>query len=198
MKIRTGALSAFATILAAAISTAAHAGLPYGVGNAIVVPSNNVTVTLVFDHSSALFTGNLYFLGTGNATTLLNPAPNSDGTGLGTFIVNNHTSPIGTSVALPGVFNAGQVLHFAYDIVAPIGASTDVLRTDVAGDRMQFAWDPENSFFAIEDTYLSNPKCDQDYNDIVIGVCFTPVPAPGALALLGLAGLVGARRRRRG
>jgi len=27
-------------------------------------------------------------------------------------------------------------------------------------------------------------------------VAFTPVPAPGALALLGVAGLVGSRRRR--
>jgi MYXO-CTERM domain-containing protein len=33
-------------------------------------------------------------------------------------------------------------------------------------------------------------------NYVFRGVAFTPVPAPGALALLGVAGLVGSRRRR--
>jgi len=88
------------------------------------------------------------------------------------------------------------VLHFAYDIVAPVTATTAVLRTDVAGDQMQFAWDPQNSFFEIEDIYLDNPLCDEDYNDIVVGVCFIPVPGPGALALLGIAGVFGRGRRR--
>ena len=128
--------------------------------------------------------------------TLLNPAPNTDPTNQGFFVVNNHTSALNTHVVLPGVFQAGQVLHFAYDIVAPVNASTNVLRTDVAGDRNQFAWDKENQFFAIEDTYLNNPACDQDYNDIVIGVLFNPVPAPGALALFGAASMLGRRRRR--
>ena len=196
MKIRHSALLA-AAALAAGISSAAMARpLPYGAGVPIVVPTNNVTVTLIFDHSAAEFTGNLYFLGSGTATTVTNPAPNSDGTGLGTFAFNNHTSTLFSAVALPGVYSAGTVLHFAYDIVAPATATTDLLRTDVAGDRMQFAWDPGNSFFEIEDVYLNNPNCDQDYNDIVVGVCFIPVPAPGALALLGVAGLLGCRRRR--
>jgi len=185
-----------AAIAALTVTSAATAGLPYGVGQPIMVPTNNVTITLVFDHSSAVFTGNLYFLGTGTANAVTNPAPNSDATGLGTFVFNNHTSVLGSTFDLPGVFNAGQVLHFAYDIVAPADASTDLLRTDVAGDQMQFAFDPENSFFEIEDVYLDNPMCDQDYNDIVVGVCFTPVPAPGALALLGVAGLISRRRRR--
>lgn len=196
MKTRSIALNVCGLALAAVISSAASAGLPYGVGQPIVVPSNNVTVTLVFDHSSALFTGNLYFLGSGTAGAVTSPAPNSDGTNQGTLAFNNHTSIVGATFDLPGVFNAGDVLHFAYDIIAPVGASTDVLRTDVAGDQMQFAFDPENSFFAIEDVYLSNPACDEDYNDMVVGVAFLPVPGPGAVALLGVAGLIGRRRRR--
>lgn len=196
MQNRTIALGLCAFAVTGGITTIASAGLPYGTGVPITVPSDNVTITLVFDHTAALFTGNLYFLGSGNATTLLNPAPNTDPTNQGFFVVNNHTSTLGAHVVLPGVFQSGQVLHFAYDIIAPSNASTDVLRTDVAGDRNQFAWDTENQFFAIEDVYLNNPQCDEDYNDIVIGVLFTPVPAPGALALLGMAGLVGRRRRR--
>lgn len=196
MKTRFSARCAVVA-LAVAISSAAMADLPYGVGSPIVVPTNNVSVTLVFAHSAAEYTGNLYFLGSGNATTVLNHAPNSDGTGLGQFIFSNHGTPVDTAVPIPGVFNAGTVLHFAYDIVAPATATTDLLRTDVPGDRMQFAWDPENSFFEIEDVYLSNPNCDRDYNDIVVGVCFIPVPNPGSLALLGLAGLLGRSRRRR-
>jgi MYXO-CTERM domain-containing protein len=197
MQNRRIARSLCALAASAGISTAASAGLPYGMGVPITVPSDNVTITLVFDHTAADFTGNLYFLGTGDATSVLNPAPNSDATNQGYFVVNNHTSVLGSMVVLPGVFNAGQVLHFAYDIVAPFNASTAVLRTDVAGDRNQFAWDTENSFFAIEDIYLDNPQCDEDYNDIVIGVCFNPVPGAGALAMFGVAGLAGGRRRRK-
>jgi hypothetical protein len=195
MKTRTSAPTFCAAILAVSISSAAVAGLPYGVGQPIVVPTDNVTVTLILDHTAALFTGNLYFLGSGDATTVLAPAPNTDAAGLGFFAFSNHVAPIGTEVAIPGVFNAGDVLHFAYDIVAPGDATTDVLRTDVAGDAMQFAWDPENSYFSVEDIYLDEGS-DMDYNDIVVGVCFMPVPAPGALALLGVAGLIGGRRRR--
>ncbi len=196
MQKRKTALCLCATAVIAGVSSTASAGLPYGTGVPISVPTNNVTITLVFDHTAALFTGNLYFLGSGNATSVLNPAPNTDPTNQGFFVVNNHTSALNTHVVLPGVFQAGQVLHFAYDIVAPLNASTDVLRTDVAGDRNQFAWDRENQFFAIEDVYLNNPDCDEDYNDIVIGVIFSPVPGPGALALFGAASMLGRRRRR--
>ncbi len=200
MKTRHRTLCFCAAIAAAAISSAANAGgpLPSGAGVPIVVPTDNVTVTLILDHTAAAYTGNLYFLGSGNATTVLNPAPNSDPTGQGFFAFNNHANPIGTSVLLPGVFQAGDVLHFAYDIVAPASATTEVLRTDVAGDRNQFAWntDPNGAnYFLIEDIYPEDGS-DMDYNDLVVGVCFAPIPAPGALALLGLAGLVGRSRRR--
>jgi hypothetical protein len=196
MHIRSTARILCAVALAAAISSAAPAGLPYGVGVPITVPTDNVTITLFFDHASAEYTGNLYFLGSGDADTVINPAPNSDATNQGFLTFNNHASVVGTAIDLPGVFNAGDVLHFAYDIVAPVTATTAVLRTDVAGDQMQFAWDPQNSFFEIEDIYLDNPLCDEDYNDIVVGVCFIPVPGPGALALLGIAGVLGRGRRR--
>jgi MYXO-CTERM domain-containing protein len=183
------------------VSATAQGGipLPSGAGVPITVPTDNVIVTLVLDHTSAAFTGNLYFLGSGDATTVLNPAPNSDPTNQGFFAFSNHNNPIGTTVELPGVFNAGDVLHFAYDIVAPSNASTDVLRTDVAGDRNQFAYnaDPNGAHYVmVEDVYPGDGS-DMDYNDIVFGLTFEPVPAPGALALLGLAGVLGRPRRRR-
>lgn len=185
-----------ASIAALAATAPAFAGYPYGTGSPITVPTNNVTITLILDHRAAAWSGNLYFLGWGNASSVINPAPNTDATGLGTYIFNNLSAPVGTQVVLPGVFQAGQVLHFAYDIVAPTTATTDLLRTDVAGDQTQFAWDPENQFFAIEDTRPQN-NSDLDFNDLVVGVCFSPVPAPGALALFGLATIAGGRRRRR-
>ena len=196
MQIRSTALALCAVALAAVISSAASAQLPYGVGVPITVPTDNVTVTLFFDSSSALYTGNLYFLGSGDADNVLNPAPNTDPTNQGFFAFSNHAVPVGTSVIVPGVFNAGDVLHFAYDIVAPSTATTDVLRTDVEGDQMQFAWDPENSFFKVEDRRLDNPLTDLDYNDIVVSIAFTPIPGPGALALLGVAAVLGRGRRR--
>ena len=41
-----------------------------------------------------------------------------------------------------------------------------------------------------------NARTGPAYNDTIVGASFAAVPAPGALALLGAAGLVGARRRR--
>ena len=87
MQKRNIALCLCATAVIAGVSSTA-AALPYGTGVPISVPTNNVTITLVFDHTAALFTGNLYFLGSGNATTVLNPAPNTDPTNQGFFVVN--------------------------------------------------------------------------------------------------------------
>lgn len=194
MKCSHSALGATFAILA--FGTPALAGFPYGTGSPIVVPSNDVTVSVILDHRAALYSGNLYFLGWGTENVVTNPAPNSDGTNQGTFLFNNLNDPIGTEVALPGSFQAGQVLHFAYDIIAPAGALTDVLRTDVEEDQIQFAWDPENSFFAVEDIRPGDGS-DLDYNDIVVGVCFMPIPSPGACAVFALAAAIGGRRRRR-
>jgi hypothetical protein len=113
------------------------------------------------------------------------------------MLFNNHVTPLGTTRELQGTFQAGDVLHFTYDILAPSNALTDVLRTVVVNDREQFAWDPQEPVLAVEDTYLDDPNSDHDYNDIIVSVHFSSVPAPGALALLASAGLLAGGRRRR-
>ncbi|HWB20732.1 MAG TPA: hypothetical protein VG711_10555 [Phycisphaerales bacterium] len=196
MNIKIGSLSAVVAALAVASSSRAQVSSP------IFVPFDGAQVTVTFLSSDASFTGDLYFLGSsaddgegGHGGGVI-PPPGPAGV-LGQLLFSNHATLAGTSVVLNGDFNEGDLLYFAYNLtqVDP-GESLDLFRMDNADDQAYFHYS-ENNRLGIEDLRTSNPWYDGDYNDIIVEISFAqvPVPAPGALALLGIAGTFSRRRR---
>jgi uncharacterized protein (TIGR03382 family) len=180
--------------IAGTLLTAGAANADFILGGAVIVPEDDSQVIIEFVGQDADFTGEFYFLGWGSVFEVTNPAPDTGTPGLGTLLFNNMSAAIGDTVMLPGSFDANAVLHFAYEVIAP-DENTAVFATNVLADRNQFAYDADEGFFVIEDIPL--PDSDYDWNDAQFQIAFQPIPTPGALALLGLAGL-SARRRRRG
>ena len=185
-----------------ALSLLAVAGLTASVaadltpGALVVAPSNGTTATVTFLGSDAGYTGHLYFLGWGNGTGITNPVADTGTAGLGQWLFSNHSSTPGSTAALDGVFNAGDVLYFAYDITAP-NAADDLFRADTADDAEHFAYDDATGRLFIEDLRPWFSNYDGDYNDAMFTVSFASVPAPGAAMLLATGGLCAARRPRR-
>lgn len=168
------------------------AGLP------IVAPDTDTMTSIQFLGSEAGHTGQMYFLGTGpDALTVNSFAANTDDSGLGTFLFNNHESTIGEVVILPDAIRGGSFLHFAYDVIAPSHASNERYRTDQESDRLQFMFDPESGFLGVEDLRL--PFSDEDYNDAMFRVSYSAIPGPGGLIamsiVVGIGGLCRAGRR---
>lgn len=159
----------------------------------VYVPSDNTVVTVEFTFSDATYTGDLYFLGSGDEFSVVDWAENSDETGLGQHLFNNHGSMVGDTIVLEGIHDQGDVLHFAYNVTDPPGAA-HTIRTDNPVDTIQFAYDPMTGEYGIEDIYL--PHSDHDYNDIQVKFMFRAVPSPGTMTLLGLAGAISYNRRR--
>ena len=183
--------------MAGAIAIAGSAGAELIIGDPVTVPFDNATATIRFLGFEAEYAGDLYFLGSGSEIAVTDWAENSDETGLGQWLANNHSTTVGESKLLAGAFSAGAVLHFAYNVTEvtdpPDGIAT--YRTDDRNEGYQhFAWDAATGDFRVED--LPFYESDFDYNDAMFHIEFEMVPAPGALALLGLGGLM--RRRRRG
>ncbi len=161
----------------------------------ITVPADNSQAFVEFISQTAAYEGNLYFLGTGTPDQVLNPAPNTDAANLGQFLFNNHAATPGDTTMLIGTFDQGDILHLAYDIVHPVDVADELFRTDVDDDQKYFSIDVETGIIGIED--LRKPQSDLDYDDILFRLYFVQIPSPGVLALLGVAGLTGGRRRRR-
>lgn len=170
-------------------TAAAHADLV--VGAPVVVPEGMTGAQIEYLGPEADYTGEFYFLGWGDEDGVLEAAGDTGEPGLGQFLFNNQDSPIGSVETLSLDFSEGDVLHFAYNVIAPAGVE-DLFRTDNEIDQIQFAWDAGDGTFAVEDIRI--PSFWTDYNDAVFQVTF--IPAPGAMALLGLAGVLGSRRRR--
>ena len=88
------------------------------VGAPIIVPGDNITITLEFLSADAAYTGELSFLGAGTPFIITMPAIDTGEVGLGQQTFVNQTGESGSVVALEGVFNAGDVLHFGYRVFA--------------------------------------------------------------------------------
>jgi len=174
-------------------STAEAALIP---GAPVVVPFDNAQVTVEYWNAWAGWTGELYFLGSGTESEVLVSAPD-DGAGLGQFLMDNRGAPSAGPITLTGIFNQGDVLHFAYLIVDPEPFVGRLYRTDVASDAIQFAWNADNGDFTVEDNIPGDPWNDYDYNDMIVNIQFTQIPTPGTAALALMAVFVAAQRRRR-
>jgi len=186
-------LKAGAVVSALALTGVAHAGSVDV--TPVVVPADNSIVTIEFVSASADYTGEFSFLGSGTALQITLPAIDTGEPGLGQQVFTNQGGPT-ESLQLQGTHNAGDVLHFAYRIIAPLDV-TDLLRTDVPVDQAQFQWDAETGLLAIEDLRATSDIFDGDFNDLIVRVTFSAVPTPGTafLAVLGL--FVAFRGRRR-
>lgn len=192
-KRRAGTLAG--SVLLALMATGT-AGADLDHGQPIITPGDNMAVTIEFRGSSAGANGQFYFLGTGDSTTVLDWADDSNSRDLGQFLFDNHTSIKGSVITLDGVFQQGDVLHFAYDI-PKTSKYHDLFRTDRAGDADHFAFDLDTGDLGIEDLRPGNASYDGDYNDAMFRVTFSPsVPVPATLGVLGIAGLWLTRRRR--
>jgi hypothetical protein len=167
-----------AVLAAVAACTAANAD-PI-IGQPIAIADNNTEVTLQFVGSDAAWTGELYWINPGGS--LVGP------------IFNNHVSLAGDTYTIPGLFDAGDELLFAYDVLT---GQPNLFRMDDNVGLTQFASESVSAGFHhmfIEDIEL--PGGDKDYNDNMFDVYTRVVPTPGSVALLGLAGATAGFRRR--
>ena len=168
-----------ALIALTAIAPAAVADL---VDGPIVAPYD-ARVSVGFVSQSAGWIGELSWIGTLDS-------PESP-----TFIMNNRASPDDPAIPIAEV-QQGDILFFQYEIVT---GTLNTYRQDDFDGALQFKhqWiSNDTAQLHIEDIEL--PGGDQDFNDAVYAVTFTPIPAPGSTALFctGLALLV--QRRRQG
>lgn len=168
-------------VLAALASCGAASADPV-IGVPVTIAADQTEVTLRFVGSDAAWTGELYWIDQGNASSLIGP------------IFNNHASAPGDAFTLPGLFNAGDELLFAYEVIT---GEENMFRMDDAGAINQFAVEALGGGIHrmfIEDIKL--PGGDHDYNDAIFDIETRLVPTPGSVALLGMAGAFAGFRRR--
>jgi len=169
------------------------------------VVSKTGTIDIQFLSQNSSSRGKLYFLGSSAAGGPITYATSTDANSLGRYLFNSHTSTLNSTVRI-GEFVEGTVLHFAYKLYRTSGyrPSNTVFRTDIAADRNYFNFQKlssgsSSSVFTkmrIEDDRGND--CDWDYDDLCFKITNAPkVPAPGAVTLAGLAGLLAVPRRRR-
>lgn len=167
------------------IATAASADIstPSAIDPGIYVPFDNAEVTIVWESSSAGYTGEVHMV-------------DNSFEGAPIMLWDNHSATQGQEFTAQRLFDAGERIDFTYDVVT---GGIDTFSTANESDWQQFridASDPNNITVGVED--IRYPQGDMDHNDAVFHVVFTPatVPAPGALALLAAGGGLCARRRR--
>ncbi len=180
MKIQaaTIALTALSALSVSSVAQAHVAATDPG----IFSPFDNAQVEVTWLGSDAGYTGNLNWLD----PNILNTP---------TTLWNNKNATMNQSSMLPVILSQGQRLDFEYEIIV---GGLDLFSMAQERDWDQFRVtevDPSNFLVYIEDIRL--PGGDADYNDAMFGVRFTPaVPAPGAMALMGMGAVLAGRRRR--
>lgn len=160
--------------------------------NADILPSNDPGIFSPFDHaqvevvwvsSDAGYTGELQWVDAG-----LESSPET--------LWTNKSAARDQSYALSRLFSAGERIDFRYEVIV---GGIDAFSMGLENDWAQFsvdASDPLNVIVGVED--IRYPRGDMDHNDAIFRVSFSQatVPAPGAVALLGLGGLLASGRRR--
>lgn len=149
----------------------------------VFAPFGNAQVDFVWGNSDAGYTGELQWV-----DTALEGAPQT--------LWTNHNATSEQTFRVPRLFGAGERVDFRYEIVR---GHLDVFESYDELDWVQFRvddTDPLNVVVGIED--IRYPRGDMDHNDAIFRIVFTQssVPAPGALALLSVGGVVMSRRRR--
>ena len=149
----------------------------------VFAPFGNAQVDFVWVDSNAGYTGELQWV-----DTAFEGAPQT--------IWTNHNAQSGQTHRVSRLFEMGERIDFRYEIT---NGGIDVFATYVENDWAQFsvdASDPYNVLVGIED--IRYPNGDMDHNDAIFRIVFTQaaVPAPGALALLSMGGLLAFPRRR--
>lgn len=128
----------------------------------------------------------------GSVTMLLQGSSSSASSASGLVSLEVQNGPVVASFG-SSIFRGGQFPVYApiYDSASPIfGSATGQLN---AGTTYRFSWDLNVSSDIFGDTSLSANVATAP-GESFFAISF--VPAPGATALLAIAGLVGARRRR--
>lgn len=170
------------TLAAVSVIACSGAALADVTDPAIIAPFEFSQVEIQWIGSRASYTGNLQWI---------DPAVST----VGGTLFDNKTAATGESYEIPRLYAQGERVDFVYDIVR---GGLDTFSTAVEEDWIQFrvdATDATNVLVQIEDIRL--PRGDADYNDAEFRVVFTQsIPAPGSLALLGLAPACALRRRR--
>lgn len=184
-----------AAALAGAMAAPADAELIPG--KSIKIKQDHTIVTVEFISADPDRTGNLYFRGCGDRHNVLITAPSTDDSGEGQYLFGNRTALAGQTMQLNLTFNKGDRLHFAFDILEPDAQPEDIYYSNRHGERKQFAWDRPLGLLQIDDVRRQSPEFDGDYNDLIVHLTFSVIPAPGSLALLGLSALVAIPSRRR-
>lgn len=149
------------------------------IGSPITVPADGASVSVTYVGSSAAWTGILYWI-----------EPADD---LAAELFHNKLSAPGESYDL-GLFEPFEPILFAYEITHGV---QDIYFMDDPIDVRQFSYtDLGGGLYRVGVEDIKLPGGDHDYNDLMFDVQVTPVPGPGALALLGLGGVRALRRRR--
>ncbi|NQX96068.1 MAG: PEP-CTERM sorting domain-containing protein [Erythrobacter sp.] len=150
---------------------------------AVFAPFDNAQVDFVWHSSKSGYTGELRWVDNVFDTEPVTMWTNKSASRSQTFRATR-------------LYSKGERVDFQYEVVK---GRKDTFSNFETNDWSQFeidSSDPLSVRVGVED--IRYPRGDMDHNDAVFSIVFSQavVPAPGALALLGLGGVIGVRRKR--